>query len=149
VIARSAYEIQAGRGSKYNAVAINTVLRRVLREPGRYAVVGLPCLRLHAPALSDVIARTDVKLGIIGEPAADHLTLDAATPEEIVASQRETYHFKRDIYRGRRWLRSLTGRPLPDYPGVGATASGRDRLAGLNDLIDERVHRLVGDLRCR
>jgi coenzyme F420 hydrogenase subunit beta len=263
-IARSVDEILAGRGSKYNAVAINTLLRRILREPGRYAVVGLPChiqgLRLaqrYLPALaeriaftlgvfcgwtalpratevaarragvdpaeltavayrgpdwpgglrlvtrsgsivsrpypeyfdryvgaytpprcrlcpdalaeaadisvgdawldrfagtagvSDVIARTDVGLGIIDGLATDHLTLDVATPEEIVASQRETYHFKRDIYRGRRWLRSLTGRPLPDYPGVGATASGRDRLAGLKDLVDERVHRLVGDLRYR
>ena len=101
------------------------------------------------PGVSDVIARTDVGLGIIDELANGHLTLDVATPGEIVASQRETYHFKRDIYRGRRWLRALTGRPLPDYPGVGATASGRDRLAGLKDLVDERVHRLLGDLRYR
>lgn len=43
VIARTAEEIAECRGSKYNVVATNTMLRWVLDEPGRYALVGLPC----------------------------------------------------------------------------------------------------------
>lgn len=43
VVARTAEEIAACRGSKYNLVAVNTLLGEVLKEPGRYALVGLPC----------------------------------------------------------------------------------------------------------
>ena len=43
VICRSPEEVAACRGSKYNAVAVNTALRQILEEPGRYALVGLPC----------------------------------------------------------------------------------------------------------
>lgn len=43
VIARTAEEIFACRGSKYNVVDTNVLLRQVMKEPGRYALVGLPC----------------------------------------------------------------------------------------------------------
>lgn len=42
-ICRTPEEVAACRGSKYNVVALNTTLRQVPEEPGRYALVGLPC----------------------------------------------------------------------------------------------------------
>ena len=42
-VARTAEQIAACRGSKYNMVALNSALREVLANPGRYALVGLPC----------------------------------------------------------------------------------------------------------
>ena len=43
VIARTTEEVIAASKSKYCPVAINTGLREVLKEDGRFAVVGLPC----------------------------------------------------------------------------------------------------------
>jgi coenzyme F420 hydrogenase subunit beta len=42
-IARTAEEVIAASKTKYCPVAINTGLRQILKEEGRYAVVGLPC----------------------------------------------------------------------------------------------------------
>ena len=78
VICRSASEIASCRGSKYNVVAINTALGRILDEPGRYALVGLPChiqgLRLaqrHSRGLSErVTFAMGVFCGLTNEPRA-------------------------------------------------------------------------------
>ena len=68
VLARSAAEVSACRGSKYNMVAMNELLRQVLREPGRYAFVGLPChvqgLRLAQRRLRRLRERVVFSLGI-------------------------------------------------------------------------------------
>ncbi|MHB8869885.1 MAG: Coenzyme F420 hydrogenase/dehydrogenase, beta subunit C-terminal domain [Thermoleophilia bacterium] len=264
VVARSADQIAACRGSKYSAVALNTALRRVLDEPGRYALVGLPChiqgLRLaqrHHPSLrervvlalgifcgltavprateiaarragvdptelaevsyrgpdwpggmrlvtrsggvrevpypdyfdrwvdvwvpsrcrlcpdalaeladisvgdawldrftgtpgvSDVIARTDIGAALLDELGPEWLTLTEAGPGEMVRSQREARRVKRNVYRGRRWLRALAGRPVPEYPGIPSTASWADRVAGLRDAFRERAFQALGDLRYR
>lgn len=42
-IARSSNEILEATGSKYYPVATNVMLRYILDNPGKYAVVGLPC----------------------------------------------------------------------------------------------------------
>ena len=65
----------------------------------------------------------------------------------MIASQSETKHVKRDICRGRLWLRSLTQQPLPDYAGLDLSASAKDRLAGVTDVALERLFRLHGDSR--
>lgn len=267
-VARTAEEIAAARGSKYNVVAVNELLKLVKAEPGRYAIVGLPChiqgLRLaqrkdralrerivfslgifcgwtnlprstevvarragaHAEELaavryrgpewpggmrletragmarectypgyydgyaaawapsrcrfcpdalaeaadisvgdtwlsrfsadpafkagvSDVIARTPAGERLIDRLRADWLTLDAATPREMIASQSETYVYKRDICRGRRWLRGLAGRRLPDYPGITNGASLTDKWAGARNLAGELWYRALSDLRYR
>ena len=261
VICRSPDEVAACRGSKYNVVAINTVLGRILDEPGRYALVGLPChiqgLRLaqrrsrllrervtltmgvfcgftNEPRATAVLAReagldpaellevsyrgpgwpggmrledrhgtvrwcdyadytdrrfmaltpprcrlcpdalaelADVSVGdawldrfagadgvndvIVRTPAgerlledaAEYLVLQAARPEEIIASQSETHRAKRDVCRGRLWLRSLARRPLPDYPGLDLSASTGDRLRGVADATQERLFRSIVDRR--
>ena len=260
-ICRSPEEVAACRGSKYDVVAINTALKHILEEPGRYALVGLPChiqgLRLAqrrsrrlrervvltlgifcgltqepratavlarqagldpaglrsvsyrgpgwpggmrlvdrhgtvrqkeypgycdrgfmalipprcrlcpdalaeladvsvgdawlqrfegSDGVSDVIARTSAGERLL-EDAAGSLVLQPANPEEMVASQAETRLAKRDVCRGRLWLRSLAGRPAPDYPGLALAASASDRLRGVADTAQERLFRALVDRR--
>ena len=249
VICRSPDEVAACRGSKYDVVAINSVLRQILEEPGRYALVGLPChiqgLRLAqrrsrrlrervvltlgifcgltqepratavaarqagldparlrsvsyrgpgwpggmrlvdrsgtvrwrdypdyfdrqmaaltpprcrlcpdalaeladisvgdawlerfegSDGVSDVIARTPAGERLL-EDAAGSLVLQAASPEEMVASQRETHLVKRDLL-SRPALASLAGRPAgarlpgPRAVGVESRPSARFRRRG-------------------
>jgi len=264
VLARTPDEVAVCRGSKYNVAAVNLLLRRLLDEPGHYAVVGLPChlqglrkaqdryvalrdrvaftlgifcgwtatpratevtarrvgldadeltsvryrgpgwpggMRLETRAgvvrelpypayfdrlmyaytpprcrlcpdalaeladisvgdawlerfkgsagVSDVIARTPEGEDVLGRLVPRHLTLTEATPEEILRSQVDTYAMKRPVFRGRLWLRGLSGRRTPTYPGISARPSLSDRLRGVGDLVNEVAYRAVGDLRFR
>ena len=260
VIASNAAEIAACRGSKYNMVAINALLRRAMDEPGRYALVGLPChlqgLRLACersprlrerivfamgifcgwsctpratevealragldprrlerlsyrgpgwpgtlhlessttvrelpladyarrlwrvsvparcrlcpdalaeladvsvgdawlaryegcPGVSDLVVRTARGAAVIDAIGSEWLTLVESTPDEIVESQRETYVLKRDLYRGRMWLRKLSRRRAPSNPGVRLRPSPGDRWKALRSLAGE-AHRVVEDVR--
>jgi coenzyme F420 hydrogenase subunit beta len=261
VICRSPEEVAACRGSKYDVVALNAVLATVLQEPGRYALVGLPChvqgvrlaqrrsrrlrervrftlgifcgltneprttavaarqagldpaelravsyrgpgwpgvMRLEdrrgtvrwrdypgyydrqmaaltpprcrlcpdalaeladvsvgdawlerfegSEGVNDVIVRTPAGERLVGL-AAGSLVLEAASPEDMIASQRWTQRVKRDVCRGRLWLRSLADRPLPEYPGLDLSASAGDRLRGAADAARERLFRFVADRR--
>ena len=96
--------------------------------------------------VSDLIVRTPAGEQLLAD-LAGRLELDEASPDEMVASQRETYRVKRDVCRGRLWLRSLAGRPLPAYPGLDLTASPRDRLLGVADAAGERLFRALADRR--
>ena len=49
------------------------------------------------------------------------------------------------VFRGRRWLRRLAGRPVPEYPGLAMKPSAADKLAGLRDLGEETLFRALGD----
>jgi coenzyme F420 hydrogenase subunit beta len=263
VVCRSPAAVAACRGSKYDVVAVNTLLRDVLDEPGRYVLVGLPChiqgLRLaqlrsrrlrervvlalgifcgltcepratevaalqaglepaelasvsyrgpgwpgemrlvtrdgrvrrrdypeyfdrhlaaHTPprcrVCPDALAElADISVGdawlerfegsdgvsdlIVRTPAgerisralAGRLCLQDATPEEMVASQRETYRVKRDVLRGRLALRAMAGRPVPAYPGLDLRAGARDSVLGVLDAGRERLYRRLADLRYR
>ncbi|MFA4965565.1 MAG: Coenzyme F420 hydrogenase/dehydrogenase, beta subunit C-terminal domain [Thermoleophilia bacterium] len=100
-----------------------------------------------ADGVSDVVARTPAGLAFIEELAAEHLTLKAATPAEVVASQAETYRKKRLVLQGRRRLRALAGRPVPEYPGLALEPHLRHIVAGLGDLAEERFFRTVAALR--
>jgi coenzyme F420 hydrogenase subunit beta len=263
-LARTAEEVAAARGSKYTTVNGNVLLRTIRREPGRYAVVGLPChlqglrraqrrfpaLRTRvvfalgvfcgltqlpqgtwlaarragvdpgslaevryrgpdwpgslglrsrsgavtevpypdyfdryvsawtpqrcrlcpdalaelsdvsvgdawysgfegSPGASDLIVRSEAGRRVIDEVAPEHLVLREATPDETVASQVETYHVKRDVLRGRFWLRRAAGRAVPRYPGIACEASPADKLAGLKDLAAEAAFKVAARLRYR
>lgn len=255
VVCRSPAEVAACRGSKYDIVAVNSLLRTVLREPGRYVLVGLPChvqgLRLAQRRSRRLRERVVLTLGIFcgltGEPRATEvaalqagldpavlasvsyrgpgwpggmrlatrdgrvrwrdypayydryvaahtpprcricpdalaeladislgdawlerfegcdgvndlivrtpegrraaaivrgrLHLEDATPDEMVASQAETYRVKRDILRGRLALRAAAGRPVPAYPGLDLRPSGRDTAIATLDVARERLYR--------
>jgi coenzyme F420 hydrogenase subunit beta len=122
VICRSAAEVAACRGSKYNVVAINTVFRRILDEPGRYALVGLPChfqgLRLAQRHSRRLRGRVALAMGVFcghtNEPRATavlarQVGLDPANVREV-------------SYRGPGWpggMRLVSDRGLTrwrDYP---------------------------------
>ncbi|EQB15427.1 hypothetical protein L284_12370 [Novosphingobium lindaniclasticum LE124] len=64
-ISRSAEELREGARSRYYPVEMSGVLEQIRSEPGRYAVVGVPCfikavqlLRLQDPILQERIAYT-------------------------------------------------------------------------------------------
>lgn len=124
VVARSAEEVAACRGSKYSAVALNTALRHVLEEPGRYALVGLPChiqgLRLaqkrHPSLRKRVVLAVGIFCGLTAVPRATEIAARRAgvDPADLSAVS----------YRGPDWpggLRletrtgGITGVPYPDY----------------------------------
>jgi coenzyme F420 hydrogenase subunit beta len=81
MVCRSPAEVAACRGSKYNVVPVNTLLGGVLREPGRYVLVGLPChiqgLRLaqrRSRRLRErVVLTLGVFCGLTGEPRASEV----------------------------------------------------------------------------
>jgi coenzyme F420 hydrogenase subunit beta len=99
--------------------------------------------------VSDVIVRTPAGERIVADLTPDWLTLSAASPEDMVASQVAAYHSKRLVGRGRLWWRAAAGRAVPDYPGVPYTATPRDRLAAFSDIVREASFRIVGNLRYR
>jgi len=153
-LARSAAEIAACRGSKYNMVAMNTALRALLDEPGRYALVGLPChlqgLRLAQRRYPRLRERVVFSLGIFcgwsAEPRATALAARRAGLEPADLSQVR--------YRGPGWpgglrLETRSGevreRPYPDYydddPAMRALTPPRCRLCpdGMAELADLSV----------
>jgi coenzyme F420 hydrogenase subunit beta len=101
------------------------------------------------PGASDVIVRTEAGRRLIDEIAPDWLTLTEATPDEIVASQTDTYHVKREVMRGRLWLRRTAGRAAPRYPGLQCEASTAEKVAGMRDLVAEAAFKVAGRLRYR
>ncbi len=102
-----------------------------------------------SPGVSDLIVRTEAGRRLMDEVAPDWLTLTEATPDEMVASQRETYRVKREVMRGRLWLRRKAGRAAPSYPGLQLEASVSDKLAGVKDLAKEAAYKAAGRLRYR
>jgi coenzyme F420 hydrogenase subunit beta len=96
--------------------------------------------------VNDLIVRTPA-----GEraTAAVHgrLQLQDATPEEMIASQAETYRVKREVLRGRIALRAAAGRPTPAYAGLDLRAGARDLVLGAVDSSRERLYRGVARLR--
>jgi coenzyme F420 hydrogenase subunit beta len=56
VIARTTEEVIAASKSKYCPVAVNTGLREILKEDGRFAVVGLPC-HIHGVRKAEQVFR--------------------------------------------------------------------------------------------
>jgi coenzyme F420 hydrogenase subunit beta len=99
--------------------------------------------------VSDLIARTEIGARLIRDLEPEWLTLTEATPDEMVASQSETYRVKRRVFRGRLWLRGKAGRAVPHYPGLRTSPSAGDLLAGIKDLTREMVFRGLGRLRYR
>lgn len=96
--------------------------------------------------VSDVIVRTPAGERLLAA-AAGYLSLQPAGPEEMIVSQSETHRVKRDVCRGRLWLRSLARLPLPSYPSLVLSASFGDRLRGVADAAQARLFRLIVDRR--
>jgi coenzyme F420 hydrogenase subunit beta len=94
--------------------------------------------------VSDLIVRTPAGERLLAD-LAGRFDLTEASPEDMVASQSETFRVKRDVCRGRLWLRSVAGRPVPVNPGLDLRASPRDRWLGIVDAAGEQLYRFLAD----
>ncbi len=154
VLCHTPEEVAACRGSKYNVVALNVLLRRVLDEPGRYLLVGLPChvqgLRLAQRASRRLRERVVLSLGIFcgltGEPRAT----------EVAALQAglDPADLRAVAYRGPGWpggmrLETHRGRvryrPYPDYYDRYAQALVPPRCRLCPDALAELADVSLGD----
>jgi coenzyme F420 hydrogenase subunit beta len=123
-VARSAEQIAACRGSKYNMVALNVALREVLARPGRYALVGLPChiqgLRLAQRRDRRLAERVVLALGIFcGWSAEPRATALAARRLGLEPGDLADVRYRGPGWPGGLRLQTKVGlvreRPYPDY----------------------------------
>ncbi|MHB0980908.1 MAG: hypothetical protein ACYC5Q_12710 [Thermoleophilia bacterium] len=96
-----------------------------------------------------MIVRTEAGATLLEQLGPEWLALTEGRPGGMVRSQREAQRVKRHVFRGRVWLRSQSGCPVREYPGVPGVASWADRAAGLRDALRERALRFLGDHRYR
>jgi hypothetical protein len=96
---------------------------------------------------SHVIARTRVGEALLGTLRSHWITLTAASEDDVFAAQEHTRYCKRNVLRGRWWLRRVAGRALPSYPGVDIASSWRDRTGGFVSLGKECVLRCWAGVR--
>ena len=96
--------------------------------------------------VNDLIVRTPAGEQLLAA-LAGRLVLEPAGPVEMVESQAESYHMKRELGRGHHWLRAAAGRPVPDYPGVDLVPTTQERLWGVADAARVRCLRALVDLR--
>ncbi len=103
-VARTRDEILSARGSKYAPVSSCAAVREILKEPGRYAFVGTPCMlegveKLCAvyPALRKRIA---LKIGLVCAGMASRQSTKRYIVEEGGV---DLEHVRRVAYRGGGW----------------------------------------------
>ena len=154
VLATTADEIAACRGSKYNVAVTNVLLKQVLREPGRYALVGLPChiqgLRKAQRRFPELRERVVLALGLFcgrtAQPRATEVTARrlGLDPGQLVSVS----------YRGPSWpgglrLVTKTGAvhdlPYDDYMNRRFSAYTPPRCRTCPDGLAELADISVGD----
>lgn len=125
-IARTTQEIKESKGSKYCPVPANIALKEILKTPGKYAIVGLPC-HIHGIRKAEKINRKLKKrikyhLGIF----CNHTPSFKATEFLLKKLNVKKEEVKNIIYRGEGWPGKLKietksgGRILlSDYWGSG------------------------------
>jgi coenzyme F420 hydrogenase subunit beta len=154
VLASTAAEAAACRGSKYNVVAMNETLRHVRTTPGRYVLVGLPChvqgLRLAQQRSATLRERVVLALGIFcGWTAEPRGTEIAARQAGLDPADLATVSYRGPGWPGEMRLLTRDGagrrRPYPDYYDrvVGACTPPRCRLCP--DALAECADVSVGD----
>ena len=123
-VARSVAGVVAAQGSKYNMVPMNAALREILEQPGRYAVVGLPChiqgLRLALRRDPRLRERVVFALGIFcGWSAQPRATALVARRYGIAAGDLAQVRYRGPGWPGGLRLTTKGGdvyqRPYPDY----------------------------------
>jgi len=148
-IARTPEDIIEAAGSKYCPVPANIALREILREPGKYAVVGLPChiqgIRKAEMINRKLRERIVYHLGIVCNHTPSFMATEFLL-EKLGVSKNEVKSIK---YRGEGWPGSLkiettTGQILllPEYWGSGfgqlfippRCRSCSDHMAELSDM---------------
>jgi coenzyme F420 hydrogenase subunit beta len=107
-IARTADEVIEASKSKYCPVATNVCLKQILKEKGRYAVVGLPC-HIHGIRKAETIFKTLDKrivlhLGLLCSHEVDF----AGTYFLLKKLHLQTADVNKIDYRGRGWPGSMS-----------------------------------------
>lgn len=102
-IARTKEEIISASKSKYCPVAANTSLRQILKEKGRYAVVGLPC-HIHGIRKAEKIfkvleERIVLHIGLL----CSHMVNFTGTEFILEKKRIKKKHVKKLSYRGKGW----------------------------------------------
>jgi coenzyme F420 hydrogenase subunit beta len=106
-IARSKSEIIESSKSKYCPVAANVGLKQILREKGRYAVVGLPChihgVRKAESESRDLSERITLHIGLL----CSHMTSFAGLDLLLKKLRIGTKEVAKIDYRGQGWPGSM------------------------------------------
>ena len=154
VLCRTPQEVAACRGSKYNVVAVNTLLRTVLDEPGRYILTGLPChiqgLRLaqrHSRRLRErVVLSLGVFCGLTNEPRATEV---AARQAGLDPGELRSVSYRGPGWPGGMRLETRDGtvryRAYPDYFDRHLAAIVPPRCRVCPDALAELADISVGD----
>jgi coenzyme F420 hydrogenase subunit beta len=107
-VAHSVDEIRSAARSKYSPVAANVALRAIAREPGRFAVVGLPChihgLRKAAAASPVVQKRVVLCIGLL----CSHMVAFAGIYHLLRKLRVDAARVRSISYRGEGWPGGLT-----------------------------------------
>jgi coenzyme F420 hydrogenase subunit beta len=102
-IARTREEILEASKSKYCPVASNEVLKQILRENGRFAVVGLPChihgIRKAEEASKKLAERIVLHIGIMCSHSVSFMGTELVLKKLGV----DRKHVKKFSYRGNGW----------------------------------------------
>lgn len=107
-IARTKEEILLASKSKYCPVPVNIKIREILKEEGRFAVVGLPC-HIHGIRKAEMINKE------LKEKIALHLGLQCSIARDFLATEYllQKFHIKKEEvtkldYRGKGWIGGMT-----------------------------------------
>ena len=107
-IARTKEEILLASKSKYCPVPVNIKIREILKEEGRFAVVGLPC-HIHGIRKAEMINKE------LKEKIALHLGLQCSIARNFLATEYllQKFHIENEEvakldYRGKGWIGGMT-----------------------------------------
>jgi coenzyme F420 hydrogenase subunit beta len=107
-IARTREEVISASGSKYCPVATNVGLRQVLKENGRFAIVGLPC-HLHGVLKAEKVfklleKRIVLRIGLL----CSHMVSFEGTGLLLEKKHVKKECLSRISYRGKGWPGSMS-----------------------------------------
>ena len=154
ILCHTPQEVAACRGSKYNVVAVNTLLRYALDEPGRYVLVGLPChiqgLRLAQRRSRRLRERVVLALGIFcGLTNEPHATEVATRQAGLDTAELRSVRYRGPGWPGGMHLESRDGlvryRDYPDYYDRYLSALVPPRCRICPDALAELADVSVGD----
>jgi coenzyme F420 hydrogenase subunit beta len=127
-IARTREEIISASGSKYCPVSANIALREILKNNGRYAIVGLPC-HLHGIRKAELIMpklkeRIVLHVGILCAKTISFL----GTQYQLRRMGIKKENLEKISYRGKGWPGNMTI----------VTKNNQRRITKLNDYYDDK-----------
>jgi len=107
-VARTKEEVLSASNSKYCPVSINEALKQVMKEDGRFAVVGLPC-HIHGIRKAERVSRTLQKrivlhIGLLCSRTANFIGTEFLLEKMRIRKE----HVIELSYRGKEWPGSMS-----------------------------------------